>query len=115
MNPGLGMLASGNPLEHVVQHPLVTTEVGDWGPFWWLAPNHVVTLLSDQIVMLIVAGVLLAFLVPRAIRRRRGTGEIDRLVPTGFAIISARRSPNPRSNTIPTASLNTSGASSSSS
>ena len=85
MNTGLGMLASGNPLDHVVQHPLWTTEVGDWGPFWWLAPNHVVTLLSDQIVMLIVAGVLLAFLVPRAIRRRRGTGEIDRLVPTGFA------------------------------
>ena len=85
MSIGSGMLASGNPLDHVVQHPLVTTEVGDWGFFWWLAPQNVVTLLSDQIVMLIVAGFLLVLFVPRAIRRRRGTDEIDSLVPTGFA------------------------------
>ncbi len=82
---GAGLLASSNPLEHIVQHPLMTQEVGDWGFFEWLAPGGKVTVLSDHIVMLILAGLLLILFVPRAVRRRRGSGVTESLVPTGFA------------------------------
>ncbi|MGB2986146.1 MAG: F0F1 ATP synthase subunit A, partial [Phycisphaerae bacterium] len=81
MSIGSGMLASTNPLDHIVQHPLVTRQV-DWGA---LTPHGVITLLSDHIVMLITAGVLLMLFIPKAVRKRRGTGPIDSLVPTGFA------------------------------
>ena len=47
------MAAEHSPLDHVVQHPLVTRPA-DWG---FLTPNKEITLLSDQIVMMIVAGV----------------------------------------------------------
>src|SRR3990172_7321993 len=75
------VLASANPLEHIVQHPLVTTPA-DWGLF---TPDGRVTILSDQIVMMIVAGLLLTLLMPILVRRRRGRGELDSHVPTGFA------------------------------
>ena len=81
MNVGTGILASGSPLDHVVQHPLKTVEA-DWGP---LTPDGVITLLSDHIVMLITAGLLLVVLLPMLVRKRRGTGPIDSMVPTGFA------------------------------
>ena len=83
MGAGLGILASAGPLDHVVQHPLWTMEA-DWGG-WPLTPHGVITLLSDHIVMLITAGVLLVLLVPALVRKRRGAGAIDSLVPTGFA------------------------------
>ncbi len=75
------MLASSNPLSHVIQHTLFT-EAADWGP---LTPEGTITLLSDQIVMMIVAGALLVFLVPLLVRKRAGTDDIGRMVPTGFA------------------------------
>ena len=78
---GAGMLASANPLEHVVQHPLKTVPVDLGG---WLTPNGVITVMSDQIIMLITAGVLLLVFLPAAVRKRRGAGDVDRLVPTGF-------------------------------
>jgi len=80
---GCSILASANPLEHVIQHPLKTVDVDLGG--WPLTPNGVITVLSDQIVMMIVAALLLLFVVPRLVRTRRGTDEIGRLVPTGFA------------------------------
>ncbi|MBU0717920.1 MAG: F0F1 ATP synthase subunit A [Planctomycetes bacterium] len=81
----LGMLASASPLDHVVQHAIVTKEVGVWGMPWWvLAPQGEVTILSDQIVMMIVAGLLLVMVFPRAVKKRRGDGEIDQLITTGF-------------------------------
>lgn len=82
----LSMLASSNPLDHVVQHPLVTTEV-HWQGFIGklLAPEGVITILSDHIIMLMTAGLLLILLLPKLVRKRRGTGEIDSQVPTGFA------------------------------
>ena len=82
MGTGSGMLASGNPLDHVVQHALVTAPADLGFPF---APKGEITIISDQIVMLIAAGVLLILFVPSAVRKRRGGGEIDRLVPSGFA------------------------------
>lgn len=72
------MMAS--PLEHVIQHPIVQRPA-DLG---FLSPGGKVTLLSDQIVMMIVGGLLLALFVPALVRRRRGGDEVGRLVPTGF-------------------------------
>jgi F-type H+-transporting ATPase subunit a len=77
---GLAAFAS-DPLEHVVQHPLVTREA-DFGP---LTPAGQITVLSDHIAMIIAAGLLLMLLLPLAARRRAGTGEVDRLVPAGPA------------------------------
>src|SRR3954468_13253772 len=76
----LAMLASDNPLSHVIQHPLVTRSA-DLG---MLTPEKQITLLSDQIVMMIVAAVLLILFVPAMVRRRRGSSGVDALVPTGM-------------------------------
>ena len=75
------LLASASPLEHVVQHPLITVPA-DWG---LLTPEGRVTLLSDQLVMMILAGLLLTALMPVLVRQRRGREGIASLVPTGFA------------------------------
>jgi F-type H+-transporting ATPase subunit a len=75
------ILASSNPLEHVVPHPLVEFPV-DWG---FLTPAGRLTVLSDQIVMLVTGGVLLMLFMPTLVRRRRGRDEIGSLVPVGFA------------------------------
>ena len=72
---------SSNPLDHIVQHPLLT-EKADLGP---LTPHGEITVLSDHIVMMLLAGLLLVVLLPRFVRRRKGTDEIGRLVPTGPA------------------------------
>jgi len=74
--------ASGeNPLSHVVPHAL-KQEAFDLGP---LTPEGVVTLFSDQIVMMIVAGLLLCFFFPILVRRRQDKSETGAMVPTGFA------------------------------
>ena len=73
-------MASENPLGHVVQHPIRQLDA-DLG---LLTPEHKITLLSDQIVMMIVAGLLLVVLVPMLVRRRAGADPIGRLVPTGW-------------------------------
>ncbi len=70
-----------NPLDHVVQHPIVEAEL-DAG---LLTPEGVVTLMSDHIAMTILAGLVLCVVLPLAFRRSRKTGDIDRLVTTGFA------------------------------
>jgi F-type H+-transporting ATPase subunit a len=70
-----------SPLEHIVQHPLIERPA-QLGP---LTPNGVITVFSDQIAMIALAGVLLIALVPLMIRRRRGRGGVDALVPTGGA------------------------------
>jgi F-type H+-transporting ATPase subunit a len=77
----LAFLMADNPLEHVVQHPLVQ-KPADLG---LLTPEGKITLLSDQIVIMILAGLLLILLVPMLVRRRRSTDVVGRLVPTGFA------------------------------
>lgn len=75
----LAMLAD-NPLGHVIQHPLATRPA-DLG---LLTPAQQITVLSDQIVMMIVAAVLLILFVPAMVRRRRGNTGVDALVPTGM-------------------------------
>jgi len=72
---------SDNPLEHIVQHPLIERPA-NLGP---LTPAGVVTIFSDQIAMLALAGLLLIFCVPLIVRRRRGTSGVDAMVPTGSA------------------------------
>jgi len=74
-------MAADNPLSHVVQHPISQVEA-DLG---FLTPAQKITVLADQIVMMIVAGVLLSLLVPMLVRRRAGGDAIGRLVPTGWA------------------------------
>ncbi|MFQ5525760.1 MAG: F0F1 ATP synthase subunit A [Thermoanaerobaculia bacterium] len=75
-------MAGTNPLEHVVQHPIVETEL-DVG---LLTPEGVVTLFSDHIAMIILAGALLCVALPLAINRSRKSGQgVDRMVIRGFA------------------------------
>jgi F-type H+-transporting ATPase subunit a len=74
-------MAAGDPLGHVVQHPLLQIEA-DLG---FLTPGGRLTVLSDQITMMLVAGVLLTLFVPALVRRRAGQDELGRLVPSGWA------------------------------
>jgi len=69
-------------MEHVIQHPLWTMPLDLGFPF---TPNGDITLLSDQLVMMMVAGFLLVVVLPGLIRKRRGSDDVDRLVPSGFA------------------------------
>ena len=70
-----------SPLEHIVQHPLIERPA-NLGP---LTPNGVITIFSDQIAMIALAGVLLIAFVPMMLRRRRGKGDVEGLVPAGGA------------------------------
>ena len=70
-----------NPLEHIVQHPLIERPA-HLGP---LTPDGVVTIFSDQIAMLLLAGVLLVFLLPLLVRKRRGAQGVDAFVASGSA------------------------------
>ncbi len=74
------MAAGTDPVEHVIQHPLVTRPAD----FGLLTPNGEITLFSDHISMLLAAGLLLVLVLPWSLRRRRGD-EVERLVPAGFA------------------------------
>ena len=77
------MAAELDPLEHIVQHPLITMEA-DLGP---LTPNGEITLLSDHITMILAAGILLMTFLPILLRRRKvagALGAVDALVPHGF-------------------------------
>ena len=80
MIPVFVIAAAENPLEHVVQHPLVTRPA-HLGP---LTPKGEITLLSNHIVMMIVAALLLILFLPPLVRRRAGSDPVGRLVPTGF-------------------------------
>ena len=70
-----------SPLEHIVQHPLIERPA-NLGP---LTPNGTITVFSDQIAMLALAGVLLIALVPALVRRRKGRDGVAAMVPTGAA------------------------------
>ena len=70
-----------SPLEHIVQHPLVQRPSAV-GP---LTPEGKITVFSDQIAMLALAGILLIALVPMLVKRRRGKSGVDAMVPTGSA------------------------------
>jgi F-type H+-transporting ATPase subunit a len=68
-----------SPLEHIVRHPMIQRPAH----LGWLTQDNKITLLDSHIVMMILAALLLLLLVPVAVRKRRGTGEVDALVPTG--------------------------------
>src|SRR5262245_38187621 len=70
-----------SPLEHIVQHPIIERPA-NLGP---LTPDGKITLFSDQIAMIALAGVLLIALVPALIKRRRGSQGVDAMVPIGPA------------------------------
>lgn len=74
-------MASGNPIDHVVQHPLVQQEA-HLGP---LSPNGKITLFSDHISQMLLAGLLLVLVLPIALRKKRTTDPVERHVPGGFA------------------------------
>jgi len=75
------MAEQESPLEHVVQHPLVERSVAPGA----LTPEGKITIFSDQIAMLALAGILLIALMPMLVKRRRGKGDVDALVPSGSA------------------------------
>lgn len=70
------LLASGDPLGHVLENTDSIMKVGD-GPFGF-------TYFSNQVFMQILAAVLLIWLIPKAVAARRGSDEIGRHVPTRF-------------------------------
>lgn len=79
--PGFGSpAAADNPLTHVVPHPLwqVPADLG------FLTPEGVVTVLSDQIVMILLGALVVMIGLPWLLRRRAsaGSGDIEHLVPT---------------------------------
>ncbi|HEX2251903.1 MAG TPA: F0F1 ATP synthase subunit A [Thermoanaerobaculia bacterium] len=82
MKPALSsLLLAADPLDHVSQHRLVT-RAADWG---FLTPDGQLTLFSDLIAMMVLGALLLMVFLPAMVRKRRGTGEVDRLVPAGPA------------------------------
>src|SRR5688572_16390109 len=75
------MIQQESPLEHIVQHPIVEVPAAV-GP---LTPNGKITLFSDQIAIIALAGILLIALVPILVKRRRGAAGVDALVASGPA------------------------------
>lgn len=65
------LLAAGSPLDHVVDVPRVV--IGD-GKF---------TLISNHIIMMITAGIILILLMPRIVRAASASDEVTRHTPRG--------------------------------
>jgi F-type H+-transporting ATPase subunit a len=76
------LMFATDPMEHVVQHPIFDRAT-DLGLPWTTTGR--LSYLTNQTATLIVAGLLLILFVPALVRRRRGTDEVGRLVPTGSA------------------------------
>jgi F-type H+-transporting ATPase subunit a len=74
-------MAGSNPLSHVIQHPIKTINA-DLGP---LTPDGVITVMSDQISMILAAGLLLTIFLPPLFRRRKTGDELEDMVPKGFS------------------------------
>ena len=70
-----------SPLEHIVQHPLIERPAAVTP----LTPEGKITIFSDQIAMIALAGVLLIALVPALVKRRKGKSGVDALVAAGPA------------------------------
>jgi F-type H+-transporting ATPase subunit a len=75
------MAEQESPLEHIVQHPLIERQTGVGA----LTPDGKITIFSDQIAMIALAGILLIALVPMMVRRRKGAADVDAMVPAGSA------------------------------
>ena len=68
------LLASSNPLNHVVQWVYVDSGESAWAPI----------ILSNQIAMQILAAVLLVIILPKFARIRATGDVVHDLTPTGF-------------------------------
>lgn len=68
------LLASGSPLDHVVQHTVVQVGEGFWS----------FPIISNHIIMQVIAAGLLVYFLPRFVKRHAGQDEIGRLVPSGW-------------------------------
>ncbi|MFH1419782.1 MAG: F0F1 ATP synthase subunit A [Planctomycetota bacterium] len=67
------VLASGdNPLTHVVDHPWIKILDGRF------------TLISNHVIMMLIAAVLLMLALPRIVRAKKGVDEVERHTPTGM-------------------------------
>jgi F-type H+-transporting ATPase subunit a len=75
------MAEQESPLEHIVQHPLIERPASVGA----LTPEGKITVFSDQIAMIALAGVLLIALVPMMVKRRKGAAGVDAMVPSGPA------------------------------
>jgi F-type H+-transporting ATPase subunit a len=69
------MLASSNPLNHVVD--FAWSRIGHDGPL------NSFTLISNHIIMMIVAAVLLIVFLPRVVKARESGDEVERMTPRG--------------------------------
>lgn len=78
----LGGVAAA-PTDHVRQHKLWTIPA-DLG---FLTPHGEITVLSDIIVMTLVASALLILFVPFGIKKRKGADEVGQRVPKGPATV----------------------------
>jgi F-type H+-transporting ATPase subunit a len=74
------MATGSNPLSHVIQHPIKTVPA-DLGP---LTPQGEITVMSDQIAMILGAGLLLIVFMPLLFRRKESQ-TLEGMVPTGFS------------------------------
>lgn len=74
------MSTGSNPLSHVIQHPIKTVPA-DMGP---LTPQGEITIMSDQIAMILGAGLLLIVFLPPLFRRKESQN-LEGMVPHGFA------------------------------
>ncbi len=68
------MLLASNPVEHVAQHTF-----WGFGEGFWSFP-----IISNHILMQVIAAALLVLVIPRAVRMRVGNDEIGRYVPRGL-------------------------------
>ncbi len=73
---GEGVIKIDEVLSHVAQHILPGAQVGEGLLSFPLVSNH--------IIMQVVAAALIVWLIPRAVRMRAGSDEIGRLVPRGI-------------------------------
>ena len=69
------MLASSNPLTHVVDFP--------WSRIGHDGPLNSFTLISNHIIMMIVAAVLLIVFFPRLVKGLESGDEVERMTPRG--------------------------------
>lgn len=67
-------MAASDPIAHVVQHTSVGVGEGIWS----------FPIISNHIIMQIVAAAVLVWFIPKWVLRRAGDDEINRLVPKGF-------------------------------
>jgi len=85
------VLASGSPMDHVYQWVYQRAHVADSNNSLWLGPieipltpNGTVTVVSNQIVMQLIAVLLLLLVIPRCARVRSSGDAVNDLTPRGL-------------------------------